>query len=95
MKQESDKASAVDGELYSRIDKDDEKTDVDGMSSAAQLRTMHEPPARAYYIGPWGDNMSVFAAKMDRLVSPSALAGDGDTRTSGRLDEGDSSRSYN
>ena len=27
-----------------------------------------EAPARAYYIGPWGDQMSVFAAKMDRQL---------------------------
>jgi len=45
--------------------------DVD-MVSSNQLPQLggkgKEAPTRAYYIGPWGDQMSVFAAKMDRFV---------------------------
>jgi hypothetical protein len=50
---------------------------------SARLGQGGEAPARAYYIGPWGDQMSVFAAKMDRQLD------ENETRmTGGPIDEG-------
>jgi len=61
-------------------------TEVDMGSSRPNLHSGkggETAPARAYYIGPWGDQMSVFAAKMDRQID------ENETRlTAGPMDEG-------
>ena len=82
--------SAVEGKKRVKIIADDEKTNIGKLNTDADVlsgRPTGEKPARAYYIGPWGDQMSVFAAKMDRMLDENETRGGGDVS-----EVGDSSR---
>ena len=83
-REQRERSAAQTGEDLSRADKEVEATDVDVLSAAQAYKTMGEPAAKAYYIGPWGENMSVFAAKVDHMVSPSPRDA-AETRLSGRM----------